>query len=136
MHGLIIMKKKKLIPAVALIILLIGSVSSLYVYATQSDELTISINGQKYTVDQLFFIAEPRSIDSLNISGIALDDLIQKVCILPKHHEYTIVGADGYQKTVEWENMENGILTYEKIVVFSDLPKSFRVKNVVKIEVI
>jgi len=131
------MNKKKLILAVALIILLIGSVSSIYVYATQTEESTISLNGQKYSIELLFFIAESRFIDSLNISGLALDDLMLKVGAgLPKHQEFTIVGADGYQKTVEWENMKNGILTYEKMVVFSDLPKSFRVKEVVKIEAI
>jgi hypothetical protein len=132
-----IMDKKKLIPAVAIIILLIGSASSIYVYATQIGESTISLNGQKYSIDQLFFIAEPRSFDSLNFSGISLDDLILKVGIgFPNRQDYTIVGADGYQKTVVWENMENGLLTYERMVVFSDLPKSFRVKDVVKIEVI
>jgi hypothetical protein len=132
-----LIEKKKFIPTVALIILLIGSVSSIYVYATQTNESDISINGQKYSIDQLFFIAEPRLIDSLNFSGIALDDLTIKVGVgLPKQKKYTIIGSDGYQKTVEWKNMENGILTYERMVVFSDLPKSFRVKDVVKIEVI
>ena len=132
-----IMGKKKFIPAIALIILLLGSVSSIYVYATQANESTISINGQQYTIDQLFFIAEPQSFDSLNFSGIALDDLVLKTGIgCPDCHKYTVIGADGYQKTVDWEDMQNGLLTHEKMVVFSDLPKAFRVKNIVKIEVI
>ncbi len=108
-----IMGKKKFIPAIALIILLLGSVSSIYVYATQANESTISINGQQYTIDQLFFIAEPQSFDSLNFSGIALDDLVLKTGIgCPDCHKYTVIGADGYQKTVDWEDMQNGLLTH------------------------
>jgi hypothetical protein len=66
-----------------------------------------------------------------------LDDLIIKMGVgSPKFKKYTFVGKDGYQKTVGWENLENGVLTYEKMVVFSDLPKAFRVKDVVNIKVI
>jgi hypothetical protein len=131
------MDKKKLIPVFALIILLIGSFSSIYVYATQTNETNISINGQKYSIDQLFFITKKRSIDSSNFSGIALDDLIIKMGVgSPKLKKYTLVGKDGYQKTVKWENLVNGVLTYEKMVVFSDLPKAFRVKDIVNIKVI
>jgi len=131
------MGKKKFIPTVALIIILIGSVSSIYVYATQANDSTISINGQQYTIDQLFFITEPQTFNSLNFSGVALDDLVIKTgvgCL--ECHEYTLIGADGYQKTVNWENMQNGLLTHEKMIVFSDLPKAFRIKDIVKIEVI
>jgi hypothetical protein len=51
-------------------------------------------------------------------------------------HTYRIIGEDGYSQTVTWENMQNGLLTHEKKVVFSDLPKAFNVKNVVEIEVL
>ena len=53
----------------------------------------------------------------------------------PENHEYTIIASDGYQKTVKWENMKNGLLTKEGQSIFSDLPKAFRVKDIVKIEV-
>lgn len=132
-----LMGKEKLIPIFAMIVILIGTGSSVYVYATQTDTDHITINGQQYTIDQIFFIAEPRTFDSLNFSGVALDDLVIKAGVgCPECHEYTIVGDDGYQKTVTWENMQNGLLTKERRVVFSDLPKAFRVRDVVKIEVI
>jgi hypothetical protein len=54
----------------------------------------------------------------------------------PKHHTYTLKGSDGYEKTVTWENMQNGLLTEDRESVFSDLPKAFRVKDIVTIEVI
>lgn len=130
------MGKKKLIPIFAMIVLLIGTGSTAYVYATQTDADGITINGQQYTIDQIFFIAEPRSFDSLDFSGVALDDLIMKAGVgCPSCHTYTIIAEDNYQKTVTWENLQGGLLTKEGMTVFSDLPKAFRVKNIVKIEV-
>ena len=131
------MGKEKLIPLAAIMVILIGASSSAYVYATQTTTDNITINGQQYTIDQIFYIAELRTFDSLNFSGVALDDLIIKTgvgCL--ECHEYTIIGDDGYQKTVTWENMQDGILTKDGMTVFSDLPKAYMVKNIVKIEVI
>ena len=53
----------------------------------------------------------------------------------PEQHMYTLKGSDGYEKTVIWENMKNGLLTKDRESIFSDLPKAFRVKDVVTIEV-
>jgi hypothetical protein len=115
-------------------VLFIGSLSSIYVYATQINSEYIDINGQEYTVDQLFFIGEERTFETF--SGIALDNLMIKIGIPePEKHEYTIIASDGYQKTVKWENMKNGILTEEGQSIFSDLAKAFRIKDIVKIEV-
>lgn len=128
------MGKEKLIPILAVAVLFIGSLSSIYVYATQINSEYIDINGQEYTIDQLFFIGEERTIETF--SGIALDTLMMKIGIPePEKHEYTIIASDGYQKTVKWENMENGILTEEGQSIFSDLAKAFRIKDIVKIEV-
>ena len=128
------MGKEKLIPILAVAVLFIGSLSSIYVYATQINSEYIDINGQEYTVDQLFFIGEEKTIETF--SGIALDTLMMKIGIPePEKHEYTIIASDGYQKTVKWENMKNGILTDEGQSIFSDLAKAFRIKDIVKIEV-
>ncbi len=128
------MGKEKLIPILAVAVLFIGSLSSIYVYATQINSEYIDINGQEYTVDQLFFIGEERTIETF--SGIALDTLMMKIGIPePEKHEYTIIASDGYQKTVKWENMKNGLLTEDGQSIFSDLPKAFRIEDIVKIEV-
>ena len=128
------MGKEKLIPILAVAVLFIGSLSSIYVYATQINSEYIDINGQEYTVDQLFFIGEERTIEAF--SGIALDTLMMKIGIPePEKHEYTIIASDGYQKTVKWENMKNGLLTEEGQSIFSDLAKAFRINDIVKIEV-
>lgn len=130
------MRKDRFIPIIALIILTVASISSVYVYSTQASTDTILINGQHYTIDQLFSFTKPRTFTDLNYSGIAMDDLIIKTGLKnPESHIYTIIGSDGYQKTVTWENMINGLLTKNRVSVFSDLPKAFRVKDVVTIEV-
>ena len=138
------MGKEKLIPIGALIVLLIGASSTIYVYATQEENIVetnddveiLTIWNKQYTIEDIFSIAEPRTFSDLNFSGIALDDLIIKIGIdCPECYTYTIIADDGYQKTVNWENMQNGLLTEDKMSVFSDLPKAFRVKNIVEIEV-
>lgn len=54
----------------------------------------------------------------------------------PEKHSYIIIGADGYRKTVSWDNMKNGVLTENRRVAFEKLPKAFMVRDVVKIEVV
>lgn len=131
------MGKERFVPIFAMSILLIGIFSAVYVYATQVDTDVITIDGKAYTIDQIFSITEPRTFESLNFSGVALDDLIMKTYAgCSACHKYTITGEDGYQKTVTWDNMKNGLLTKDGRVVFSDLPKAFGVRNVLKIEVI
>jgi len=132
------MGKEKLIPIFAFIVIIIGSLSSIYVYATQINSEYIDINDQEYTIDQLFFIGKQKTMESNSeiFSGIALDDLILKTGVSnPENHEYTIIASDGYQKTVKWENMKNGILTEEGQSIFSDLAKAFRINDIIKIEV-
>jgi hypothetical protein len=120
----------------ALSILLLGSITTLYVTQTQAATTTITINNQTYTIDQLFSQTTPRTFTDQNATGIALDALITNAGITnPETHQYIIIGADGYQKTVTWDNLQHGLLTRQRQVVFSDLAKAFNVKNLVKIEV-
>jgi hypothetical protein len=130
------MEKDRLLSIFSLLILLIGSVSSIYVYATQATTNTLLVNGQHYTIDQIFSLAKPRSFNDSLYSGIALDDLMLKTGVSqPEQHRYTLKGADGYEKTVTWENMKNGLLTKDSESIFSNLPKAFRIKDIITIEV-
>jgi hypothetical protein len=130
------MGKDRFLPIVALCVLAIASISSIYVYTTQASINTLTINGQHYTIDQLFTITKQRTFADLNSSGIALEDLmIQAGVNKPESRTYTIIGSDGYQKTVTWENLGNGLLTRNRTTIFRDLPKAFWVKDVVAIEV-
>jgi hypothetical protein len=128
------MGKQQLIPIIAFFILLLGSGSSLYVYATTTTSETLTINSQEYTIDQLLYLGELRTIESY--TGIALDTLLITIGVAhPEENVYTLIGSDGYQKTVRWENLNHGLLTEEKQSIFSDLPKAFHVKDIVRIEV-
>jgi ribonuclease BN (tRNA processing enzyme) len=130
------MGKDHILPLLALLMLFTATTASLYVYATETTTDTIRVNNQEYTIDQLFSFTASRSFPELNYSGIALDDLMIKTGVTaPDQHTYTFRGADGYEKTVTWENMKNGLLTNNQASVFSDLPKAFRVKDIITIEV-
>ena len=132
------MGKEKIIPALALVVLIIGGTSSAYVYATQIDKETIAINGEEYTIDQLFYIAEEKTIQTIEgeKTGASLEDLILKIGIgCPSCYEYTIKGKEGYQQTVEWDIMKTGVLSNVKKVYFPDTPKKFWVGDIVEIEV-
>jgi len=132
------MGKEKFIPILALIIIIIGGTSSAYVYATQIDKDTITINGDEYTIDQIFYLSGKKTIQTIEgeKTGVALDNLILKTGVgCPYCHEYIIKAKDGYQKTVDWEIMKTGVLTDIKKVFFPDTPKAFWVGDIVEIEV-
>ncbi len=132
------MGQEKIIPILALIILIVSGTSSAYVYISQVDKETIALNGEEYTIDQLNFIGETKTVQTVEgeITGISLEDLILKVGIAcPSCYIYTIIGKDGYQQTVDWEIMKTGVLTNIKKVYFPDTAKKFWVGDIVEIEV-
>ncbi len=132
------MGKEKLIPILALVVILVGGFSAIYVHATQVNKDTITINEEEYTIDQIFYMSDSRTINTSDgeKSGIALDDLMFKVGVgCPGCHEYTIKAKDGYQKTVTWDFIKNGILTEDGRTFFSEGPRAYWVRDVVEIEV-
>ncbi|MEM4258884.1 MAG: hypothetical protein QXL17_07035 [Candidatus Thermoplasmatota archaeon] len=132
------MGKEKILLISASIILIVSGLSSIYVYATTSDMTTITINAMEYTIDQLFLLGSEKiiTVNGETVSGVALDVLMNNIGIRnPEQKQYTIIGKDQYQKTVTWENMQHGILTKNRQSLFEDLPKAFRVKDIIAIEV-
>jgi hypothetical protein len=132
--------KEKFIPIFAIILLSIGFASSIYVFANNInndyDSNHVIVYNDQYSINYLFSVIKIKFFDNLNCSGIALDDLILNIGInCPNCYNYKIIGDDGYSKTVTWQNMKNGILTQDKRVFFSDLPKAFNVRYVKEIEV-
>ena len=130
-----------MVPIFAILILAIGFFSSLYVYAFDDNDKVegdvIEINGVSLSVSSLFENGESRTLKELNESGIALDYiLIVSGVTCPSCNSYRIISSDGYSQTVTWDNMQNGLLNSNKRVFFSDLPKAFNVRDVVKIEVL
>jgi len=132
------MGKDKLIPILALIIIGIGVSSSVYVYATHIEKSTITINDHEYTPDEIFYLANSKTVNTSEgiKTGVSLDDLLLKIGIkCPSCNEYTIKAVDGYQKTVTWEMIRDGILTKEPRVYFPSYPRSFWVSDVIEIEI-
>ncbi len=138
------MRKETTIPLLAIVLLLIATTSSAYVYINQSGvESTVGssilINGDSFEITTLFDNVENRTaiVAEVEYEGIALDTLIEYVGVSsPENHNYRFVADDGYSKTVEWPHLADGILTLDQRSAFSDLPKAFSVRNVIEIEVI
>lgn len=132
------MGKEKIIPIIAMVVLLIGIFSTIYVHANQIDKDTIKINGQEFTMDQLFSIGIINVIetDEGEKTGIALNELMPAVGVgCTNCHKYTIKAKDGYQQTVSWDILKTGILTDYGTVYFPDTAHTFWVREVIEIEV-
>lgn len=130
--------KEKIIPILAISVLLIGIFSAIYVNATHINKDTITINGNEYSISYLFSICKKRVIETDEglKTGIAFDDLIFKVGIsCPTCHKYIIKAGDKYQQTVDWDILKTGILTDDKRVFFPGTAHTFWVRNVIEIEV-
>ena len=136
--------KERWLSIVAISVLLLGSLSALYVHAfenTSGDSNIIYVDGKKVNIDNLFSRYQTKTIIN-NISGekfagVPLEYVIKEGGISsPEKFSYNIVGEDGYSKTVKWENIKNGVLTKDKRAAFEDLPKAFMVRNRAKIEAV
>ncbi|KYK30624.1 MAG: hypothetical protein AYK22_03320 [Thermoplasmatales archaeon SG8-52-3] len=132
------MGKEKIIPIIAMVVLIIGIISTIYVHASQIEKDTIKINGQDFTIDQLFSIGVTNEIetDEGEKEGIALDKLMVAVGVgCTDCHKYTIKAKDGYQQTLDWDILKTGILTDYGRVYFPDTAHTFWVRDVIEIEV-
>lgn len=130
--------KEKLIPIFAMMVLIIGIFSAVYVHATQINKDSITINGQEYTIEQLFNIGALKTIitDEGEKNGIALDDLMQKIgAKCNRCDQFSFKAKDGYKQTVDWDLMKKGVLTNQNRVFFSDTAHALWVRDIVEIEV-
>jgi len=105
------------------------------------DSKIIEVNGWLYCWDQPFDKLEETSMfddEDTNHTGVLLSDLVNDTGLKDQgNHNYTITAADGYAKTVSWENMTEGLLVKEqRKSVFPDMEKKYWIKDIVKIEVV
>ena len=141
-----IMGKDKLIPFLAMVVLLIGVFSTLYVNAQENENAdnlkAIKINNSIYNIDELYELIDTETIqtDDGEKTGIPLDEVLKysKVSCV-SCNSYTIKANDPYQQTVSGKDMQNGVLTYDEKyharVYFPNLAHSFWVYNIAEIEV-
>jgi hypothetical protein len=137
------MGKDQLISILAILVLFIGIGSTIYVHAMKAEmpeDDEIIINGNNYLLSTLFENIEEETIqiDGDEFSGIPLDQVIEySGVICGSCHVYTFKAThpSAYQQTVNWKNIQNGILTNYSRIYFPELARSFWVRNVVEIEV-
>ena len=141
-NPMILRGKQNIIPLLAMIVLIIGSISTLYVHANQSSESTnletILINNQSFDIQSLFdrFSNTTIKTDDGEKTGILLSEILVSTNIdCPSCSSYIIKASDGYQQTVNWDDIQQGILTMEKRMYFPHLAHAFWVRDIVKIEV-
>jgi hypothetical protein len=130
--------KDKLIPIIAMVVLLIGTISVIYVNAIEVDKETISIDGNEFTIEQLFNNCEVVTIqtDDGEKTGISLNDLYESYILSCKTCDsFTIKASDGYQQTVDLNTFKSGVLTENKRVFFPDTAHALWVRDVIEIEV-
>ena len=133
---------KNIIPLLAMVVLIIGSASTIYVHANQSinytDSDSITINDHSYEIKTIFDMYSNITIetDIGEKTGILLSEILLSTNInCPICYSYTIKAKDGYQQTVNWEDIQQGILTIEKSTYFPHLAHAFWVKDIKEIEV-
>lgn len=131
------MGKDKLIPVFAIVLLLVGISAVIYVHATHVDKDTITINGEEYTIDEIFTIAETKTIstDDGEKTGVSLEDLMNKIGGSCTGCDYTFKAKDAYQQTVDYETLKRGVLTKDSRVFFTDTAHALWVSDVIEIEV-
>ena len=131
-----------IIPILAMAVLIIGSVATLYVHANQSiqsfESDTILINNHSFEIYSIFDKHSNITIetDVGEKTGISLSELLlSSELACPTCNSYIIKASDGYQQTVEWDDIQQGILTIEKRTYFPHLAHAFWVRDIVEIEV-
>lgn len=134
--------KQNIIPLLAITVLIIGGLSSFYVHANQVNQLqnkdSIIINDQSFEIPALFDMFSTITIetDDGNRTGVVISKILLYTGVdCPTCRSYILKASDGYQQTVDWEDMQKGILTVEKRSYFPHLAHAFWVQNIVEIEV-
>ncbi len=117
------------------ILILAGSLATLlYNELNEAETDTVTVNGKEYGWNELFTDFEKVEMDGR--TGVRLSDIVNDTGLEdPEDHEYRVVGADGYTKTVTWDDMLSGILMKSKESYFQERVKQYYVEDVVEIEV-
>jgi hypothetical protein len=103
---------------------------------------TLLVNEKLYVWKQVFHIIDDpiTMIDSENntLEGVYLSAVINITEVPDKgSRSYDLIGSDGYNKTVSWDDMLKGILVESEMkCYFPHLSKKFHISDIVEIEVI
>ena len=125
---------------VAVVILVTSCVAFAYTLVPQGDTNKIVVNGMDFTWDDIEndYDIVSFSVGDLDFEGIKLSDIIENADIQDhENYQYKFTGADGYQKDVDWDDVDTGYIVLEdKKVVFTEQTKSFWVRDLVTIDIV
>lgn len=134
--------KEKILPFLAMIVLILGIGATIYVTGQQSmmkeAEGTLLINGEYIDIHDLLQTASYKTIetDDGEKTGIPIEEIIKEASITcPSCYTYTFIASDGYQQTVEWEHVQKGVFSEEHRVFFPGLAHAFWVREIIEIKV-
>ncbi len=117
--------------------ILLGSLGALVYNAmnTQSTEV-LTVNGKEYDWNTLYDEFDIARVDGHE--GVLIIDVLSDSGVRdPEGKNFRFMGADGYQKEVPWEDVQNGVLDREeKKVILPNLAKAFWIKDLVEIMVV
>lgn len=105
------------------------------------DVKTIEVIDHIYTWKQPFHIiddpVEMIDEDNNTVTGVYLSSVVNLTGLSnPETQQFNLVGEDGYNKTVTWEDMTKGILDEEnEKCFFPHLSKEYHISDIARIEV-
>ena len=125
---------------VAVVILVTSCVAFAYTLVPQGDTNKLIVNGVDFTWDEISVNYEvvSFSVGDLELEGVELSQIIEDADIQDhENYQYRFMGADGYQKDLDWEDVDSAYLVLEdKKAVFPSQTKSFWVRGLVTIDLV
>jgi len=103
---------------------------------------TINVSGRLYVSKQPFDIFADdlveETVDNATYTGVRPSDLVNHTGLADGSlHNFTIIGSDDYNKTVNWTVMMGGVLVEADMqIVFPELEAKYWVSDIIEIEVI
>ena len=117
--------------------ILFGTLGALVYNAmnTQSTDV-LTVNGKEYDWNTICDEFDLTRVDG-HEGVLLIDVLIDSGVKDPEGKNFRFIGADGYQKEVPWEDVQNGVLDREeKKAILPNLAKAFWVRDLVEIQVV
>jgi predicted Zn-dependent protease with MMP-like domain len=133
-------KLNMVLAIIAAAILALSFSAFAYTQIPKGDADLVTVNGIDFAWDEVFadyeihtFTAIEQDFEGVSLEEIVLDSSVQN----PESQTYRLTGIDGYQKDVEWNDIQNGYLTLDKHrAVFPNMTQSFWVRDLASIEVV
>jgi hypothetical protein len=128
----------------ASLLLMVGAASALYLEQVEEENKrlltgdTLTVGGQDLVFREVFASCPKETVTTEKgpYTGVFFSCLFNATDLDdPAERRYTLRGADGYEKTLDWHEVQAGIITEDRLCVFPDLARAFWIKVLVEIKV-